>query len=298
MPRLKRKTTAEQAAAMVIEQCIEGIGAGRRVTVESDDPEGPHQLRIGLRRLRVALSFFRPAIDSHAARRLAQEAKWLGREVGKVRDLEVARDLVASALAAHEDVDGDVVSGALSAVAAAERDALRALLSSDRIEGFMRSLEAFVTHRGWLVRPDFAQTERLARRLDALSGESLARRWRKASAAAAGMPDHSVDQRHEFRKELKKLRYSVEFVLPLLPKDDATRFLKRLKKLQAEFGHANDLAVVRRVLDCLGRSDIVTGGELDRIGSALDDLETQAEHDLALVQRHWRKLEAVTKPWA
>ena len=42
------------------------------VVIDTSDPEGPHQLRIGLRRLRTALRAFRPAIDSPDLRQLAR----------------------------------------------------------------------------------------------------------------------------------------------------------------------------------------------------------------------------------
>ena len=297
MPSLKRKTTAEKAAAMVIEACIEEIETGLRMTVESDDPEGPHTLRIGLRRLRVALSFFRPAIDSHASRRLAEDARWLGREIGKVRDLEVARDLLAPLGADADKTEPNVVAEALSAAAAAERDTLRHLLSSDRITGFLRGLKAFVTHRGWLVRPDFEQTERLAGRLGSLADRSLGHRWRKAVEAADGMAGPSVEERHEFRKELKKLRYSVEFMSPVLPNDTTARFLKRLRKLQGDFGHANDIAVAARVVDRLVEDGVLAHGQTAGIRATLDEMGTRAARDLDLAQKHWRRLEQASKPW-
>ena len=55
----------------------------------------------------------------------------------------------------------------------------------------------------------------------------------------------NVDQRHELRKELKKLRYAAEFLSPLFPAKRVDPFLKRLKKLQTVFGDLNDAATVK-----------------------------------------------------
>ena len=64
-----------------------------------DDTEGPHQLRVGLRRLRSAFLVYKSALESPEMARLSGEAKWLGQEVGGLRDLDVvANDIVGGRL--------------------------------------------------------------------------------------------------------------------------------------------------------------------------------------------------------
>ncbi len=48
--------TAEQAARDVLRECFAQIGANIEAVRAGDDPEGPHQVRVGLRRLRGALA--------------------------------------------------------------------------------------------------------------------------------------------------------------------------------------------------------------------------------------------------
>ena len=53
-------------------------------------PKESHQLRIGLRRLRSLFSVTGPVLTSPEMTRLNDEARWLGQEVGRLRDLDVA----------------------------------------------------------------------------------------------------------------------------------------------------------------------------------------------------------------
>lgn len=116
------------------------------------------------------------------------------------------------------------------------------------MQAFLIDLARFVEARGWLVPQDFGQTERLAAPVVELAGKALSKRWKKVSKHARGLETLDVEQRHELRKELKKLRYAVEFFSPLYPAKRAEPFLKQLKKLQAVFGDLNDAAVARAML--------------------------------------------------
>ena len=54
-----------------------------------DDPEGVHQTRVATRRLRSDLRTFRPVLDRAWADGLRDELRWIGTELGHVRDADV-----------------------------------------------------------------------------------------------------------------------------------------------------------------------------------------------------------------
>jgi CHAD domain-containing protein len=242
--------TAERAAQAVLRECFAQVAANAEAVKAADDPEGPHQLRVGLRRLRSALSLFAPAIGGAEARRLAEEAKWLGQETGRLRDLDVlAGELLAAEAAAHPGEPGwDPLADVLAAAAASERSALRETLRGPRARQFLLDLARFVETRGWIDPGDIEQSGRLAVPAGELAREALARRWRKVERRARGLEDLDVEQRHELRKELKKLRYAGEFLAPLFPARRTARFLKRLKAIQDIFGELNDAALAEALL--------------------------------------------------
>ena len=54
-----------------------------------DDPEGVHQMRVGLRRLRAGMSLFSDLLCDPQTAAIKSELKWLAAELGPARELEV-----------------------------------------------------------------------------------------------------------------------------------------------------------------------------------------------------------------
>src|SRR5262249_29256469 len=86
---LRGDASVEMAAHDILRECLDHILTTVAVVEKLDDSEGPHQLRVGLRRLRSAFSIFSPALTNAETVRLSQEARWLGQEVGRLRDRDV-----------------------------------------------------------------------------------------------------------------------------------------------------------------------------------------------------------------
>ena len=216
---------AEQAARDILRDCLDQIATNFVVVRKLDDVEGPHQLRIGLQRLRSAFSVYASALQSPEMERLNGEARWLGQEVGRLRDLDVvANDIVRREAALHPDEPGlSALAEALARQAGERRDHLRKLLAEARAQAFLIDLAQFVETRGWLVPADFGQTERLAAPVVDLAGAALNKRWKKVGKARSGISRTlTAEQRHALRKELKKLRYAVEFFAPLVLRQSAS----------------------------------------------------------------------------
>jgi triphosphatase len=84
-----RKNSCAEAFSAILESATEQILVNREAVLETGDPEGAHQLRIGLRRLRSALRALRPLVDSGSLRAFDLSARSLGRSVGMLRDADV-----------------------------------------------------------------------------------------------------------------------------------------------------------------------------------------------------------------
>src|SRR5262249_7121373 len=63
--------------------------AANQDAVSHSDPEGVHQMRVGLRRLRAAMSFFKDLIEQPDSEHIKSELKWLTEKLGPARDLDV-----------------------------------------------------------------------------------------------------------------------------------------------------------------------------------------------------------------
>src|SRR5262249_19058010 len=159
------------------------------------DPEGPHQLRVALRRLRSAFSLFSPVLHSPELTRLSQEARWLGQEVGRLRDLDVVADeIVRREADIHpEEPELAVLADALTQEASGRRQHLRDCLAGARVQAFLIGLARFVETRGWLLAQDFGQTERLAAPIHEFAEGALSKRWKKVGKRAHGLETLDAD---------------------------------------------------------------------------------------------------------
>lgn len=297
---LRRSQTVERAARDVLRECRQQIATNIRAILEMDDPEGPHQLRVGLRRLRSALSVFDPILAVAEGKRLRAEAQWLGVQVGRLRDVEaVLADVVLPE--AENLSDEAVVQGLVSSLqgeASARREALRRLLTEERAQAFTLDLVRFIETRGWLVALDIEQSGRLAMPVSKFARAALAKRWKRTRKHARNFDALTVEQRHELRKELKKLRYLTEFFAPLFAKKRVRLFLKRLRRLQTVFGRLNDAQVAQHLLSELAPPEGADMAAVNRAcGFVIGSSHTRAETGWGEAKALWRDLEGIRPFW-
>jgi triphosphatase len=99
---------------------------------------------------------------------------------------------------------------------------------------------------------------------------------------------------HELRKELKKLRYSVELLAPLHSGKRQRAFLKALKTLQDDFGALNDAAAARDLLD----PPVDAEWRVQRgAGFMLGRLAAEAEAARAGLGKRWKRFASVDPFW-
>jgi CHAD domain-containing protein len=209
----------------------------------------------------------------------------------------VANDMARREAEIHLDEPGlSALADVVSRQAGERREQLRKLLVGARAQAFLIDLARFVETRGWLVPQDFGQTERLAAPVEALAGQSLDKRWKKVAKHAQDLATLTVEQRHELRKELKKLRYAVEFFCSMFPAKRVDPFLKRLKKLQTVFGDLNDAATLKTMFT---ETDVGAGDpSIQRaIGWMIGSSQARAESGWTGAKALWRDLEQTRPFW-
>ena len=85
---LRHAMTAGQAFQVIGFSCLHHFAANQDAVAHSD-PEGVHQMRVGLRRLRAGMSFFKDLIEQPDTQHIKSELKWLTEQLGPARDLDV-----------------------------------------------------------------------------------------------------------------------------------------------------------------------------------------------------------------
>jgi len=89
------ETTAGEAFRMIAHSCLRQIIANEPAMC-AGHAEALHQMRIGLRRLRAAIAIFDDVIADDDLKKVKAELKWITRELGPARDLDVfAADVLA-----------------------------------------------------------------------------------------------------------------------------------------------------------------------------------------------------------
>ena len=105
--KLTADLSAERALEALLVSAAEHVRSSRETLLASDDSEGPHQVRVGLRRLRSALHGFRSVLKAEAARHLVEQCRALARTVGELRDADVlVEDIVLPVRAQMENHPG------------------------------------------------------------------------------------------------------------------------------------------------------------------------------------------------
>ena len=234
--------TLDVAMGRVFRACGQHWLANHAAVLDGSDPEGVHQMRVALRRLRSALSLFKGVLSPDDATWLQTEAKALIGDLGAARDWDVFSDeLLQPVIDARPD-DSDL--GALrDAVEDARRsgyDRARAALQSPRYTAFVLEFNAWLEGSGWRNHQSAAELERP---LIDLADRLLQKRHKNAMKLGRRFKHLSDEALHELRIALKKLRYAAEFFVSLYAKKRSKPYIRALRQLQDDLGHLNDVAV-------------------------------------------------------
>jgi inorganic triphosphatase YgiF len=245
--------TVDQAIQAILRNCLQQWWANEAAAFDGSDPEGLHQMRVALRRLRSALSVFGRLIDPAQRAWLAGEAKTIVSSLGPARDWDVfLGELLAPVRAARPD---DAGLARLAEAAAAERaegyaDA-RAAIEAPTYTRYMLQLGRWVEACGWRAQATERGVNWLDRPVVEFAAHLLGKRQRKALKRGQQFAQLSAAERHRLRIALKKLRYATEFFQALYSKKHTRPYLAALKNLQDGLGHLNDVAVAQRLVGSL-----------------------------------------------
>jgi len=259
---LPREATAEDAFRLTLTQCKWHIAANVPAVVDGREIEGMHQLRVGFRRLRVALSSFGGEFRTPSLEALRGRARKISARLAGARDLDVfLSELFEPTATANGSADAFAVlrSRAQAARRRAWDDAV-ACVQSPIFVGFMSDLSDALDRRGWregMHSGSHATKGIIAFEAPAttLAERMLNHRLAKAKKRARHLERLSDTKRHQLRIGLKKLRYTAEFFAPLYKRDDVERFVKRLSGMQDILGALQDVVVARTTLERLVEID-------------------------------------------
>ncbi|MDP2619659.1 MAG: CHAD domain-containing protein [Hyphomicrobiales bacterium] len=294
-------TTKRDAFKIIGRACLKQI-VGNEAALLRGDAEGVHQMRVGLRRLRAAMSLISDLLRDAQTAAIKAELKWLAGELTDARELEVLmKSVVAPAKKQHANRDGlPSLSRELAERHAAALAQAQSAVSSRRFRALTLETAAWIEIGNWSMPQEDSPGEEP---IEISAAEQLERRWRKVRKKGRIFAELDAPSRHRLRIQVKKLRYAAEFFAKLFEGRRAAkrreRFLPALGRLQDGLGDLNDIAVHENLLNSMGvrrkrsslrrayAAGLLTGHEDVRRDAAMA-AAAKAHAELAGIKPFWR----------
>jgi inorganic triphosphatase YgiF len=274
---LTRKVSVDDAVALMLSDCLGQVLANLAAAEDGRGPDGVHQMRVGIRRLRAMLGMLAKEIPAPSFDRFDREAKQLAEALATARSLDALIESLDTARIPpqHRNV---LKKRAMTARSEAYHT-LRPRLKDPAVARFVLALSGWIARRGWRNEIAGADLGRLTKPAPHLARRLLRKAAAKAEKRGTRFSSLSPRGRHKYRIALKKLRYAGQFCAPLYGKA-AKPYLKRVAQLLDALGEDHDAQTVPALLH-----QIAQQGKPPALNAAIGALtKRQARRQAALLQ--------------
>ena len=229
---LEKDLTTAAGFQAIAGACIRHYRLNEGLLLEARDSETLHQCRVALRRLRAALTLFKPILIDPESIALSDRLRTAAALFSDARNIDVLIDRIADPklLAKLTERREAIYAELLSAIGA---DSFRAL---------MLDLVRWISTGSWLSEMDTA--EKRGQPITAFAGHVLDRYQRRLNRRGRHLDRLSDENRHKIRIVGKKLGYAADFFGTLFAGKKTRRrrqhFLEAITALQTELGSLND----------------------------------------------------------
>jgi CHAD domain-containing protein len=258
-PPLKKSQSVASALQSLIGACLAHVESNVPGALLRLDEEYLHQVRVGLRRLRVALSITRRYRADDELTALSEQISKLCIELGRSRewDVFVTQTLtpICTRLPEHTGLREILI---VSERARKQQHA--GMENSLASPEFQRMLLRF---GAWMHSEQWGGEETP---LEKFVAEALKKRCKLVVKYSNSLSGEDAIQLHTLRIACKKLRYSVEMFGSLFADSRTKGYEAVLAELQDILGTMNDIAVAHRLLN---------------------ELDNAARHDTLMLIRGW-----------
>lgn len=243
---VKAGMSTSDAFRLVASTCLKQIVANKSAVLASDS-EGIHQMRVGLRRLRTAMSLFSDIIPGKKTDDIKVELKWLTGELSPSRELDVFLTEVVRPLenTAHSS-ELRPLTGELEKRRDAALERAKAAVRSQRFRNLTLDVAEWLEIGRWQKPQDMLLRQRCEEPVETAVVAQLSRRWRKIRKRGRRLLELDTRQRHKLRIQAKKVRYASEFFETLFSgkkmRKRRRKFVAAIKDIQSCLGGLNDIS--------------------------------------------------------
>ncbi|MHC0061954.1 CHAD domain-containing protein [Nostoc sp. UIC 10890] len=299
------KTLGDYAYQAIQKHCKKTLKWEKSVK-KDEDPEALHQMRVGMRRLRTAVTRFGIAVDVSKPVSDRNIGK-IARRLGSLRDLDVLKEslennykpnlprkeqeslqIAFTALAKQrEDVLSSVQKTLKSESYKSLKDALDKWLEKPSYQPFasvtiqqvlpdllLPEVSSFLLHPGWLVGTEIVDSEL-----------KIQKNWEPEKIEKQLTKEGEV--LHSLRKEAKRVRYQMELFSDLYGESYAA-YITEVKSIQEILGTMQDSAVLTEWLEDVFKSELQT---LPTLVSLLTENRYQSWQQWQPLQERYLKTE-------
>lgn len=229
--RVRPDMSVGEAFELIVHACLKHYRLNEPLVIGKRKAGALHQARVAMRRLRSALTLFRPAVEDVEFQHLRHELRWFTGQLGDGRNLDVFLE---------RDLDEKHREG-LTHKRERAYDRLADAMNSPK---FRRLLIDLV---GWTAIGAWRSGKLASRPVGSFASHRLDRLWKSIVVAGRDLASINESARHGLRIQVKKLRYAVEFLRGLYPEAHAAemRFAALLEELQESLGKLNDMATAK-----------------------------------------------------
>lgn len=287
------RQTVEGAFEHILKVNLASVTVWEPVALAGEDIEGVHQMRVGLRRMRSALSVFQSAIPRKLTRPLAKEMRWSARALDRARDLDVY-------IAENFPAKGGKYQDKIQSIARKHREEayskVRRVVQCKRYQTFNRIIVNWLNTKDWRKHLSVEERKVLRRRITPFACRVLEEHLGNVLEAGKEIDKIDSEALHRLRIECKKLRYATEFFAPLYG-ERMKDFTRHLKALQDLLGTLHDTAVLPGLQRDLLKD--TRSSKLKRFAGKLENnREKESEEIKMYLMERWQAFSEADHPWS
>ncbi|MFH1346411.1 MAG: CHAD domain-containing protein [Pseudomonadota bacterium] len=272
---LKPDMPAAEAFQAIARACIRHFGLNEPLLIARRSAESLHQSRVAMRRLRSALSLFKPIATDKKYERFKRGLSDIFHKLGDARDLDVYCARIALAnVGEHEGLPPFTLDPGERVQAERERAYQSAIsaLQSKRLRQFIQKLVAWIDAGPWCTSNEPQRQAVRDQAIEDFAGQVLDRLWRKLKRGGHHLEQLSPEEVHRIRIDAKKLRYGSEFFSSLVTDRKGRKrlksFIATLEFLQARLGDLNDIQTQHEIAAKLARPESAAARVSEAAGAA------------------------------
>ncbi|MDF2367422.1 CHAD domain-containing protein [Sneathiella sp.] len=291
---LTESMDVETAAKVIFRGCALHLKENFRQFKDEGDPMALMQIRIGVRRMRVALYIFRPIIPKETRSKFNREYRYFGNLLGDARNMDVFLD--STLMPEIKTKDFKKVSKELLMLGeefrAEEYDIIIHEISGGHFERLSKSFDKWL-QGNWATKLGRSARKIMSSPVASFALNAIEEGGIELMNRGADVENLSANELHDLRKYIKRSRYHLRFFSSLIRKEKIDEGYDLLVQMQDYLGHINDVKegmIILSQLSAAIRADYFA--ETLRFNARVyGDASKEVEQNLQDFLILWRKFE-------